>query len=178
MKRGTPYPQQIAHVLRLLASPALFGRTELVVDATGVGRPVVDLFRQARVKRLTPVTITGGLKVIHDANEGWKVPKRDLVIGAQVLLQQGRLRISPGLALKDTFRQELMNFKVKIDPLTANDSYGAGREGQHDDLVLAVTLAIWRAVSLTGAMGMPVGGLKPPERRFAASKGDADADPT
>jgi hypothetical protein len=38
-----------------------------------------------------------------------------------------------------------LNFRVKIDPLTAHDSYGAWREGQHDDLVLAVALAVWFA---------------------------------
>ena len=39
--------------------------------------------------------------------------------------------------------KELLKFKVKIDPVTAHDSYGAGREGQHDDLVLATALAAW-----------------------------------
>ena len=34
---------------------------------------------------------------------------------------------------------------MKIDPITAHDSYGAWREGQHDDLVLAVALAVWFA---------------------------------
>jgi hypothetical protein len=34
--------------------------------------------------------------------------------------------------------QELLNFRVKIDPLTAHDSYGCWREGGHDDLVLAL----------------------------------------
>ena len=39
-----------------------------------------------------------------------------------------------------TLVQELLAFRVKIDPLTAHDSYGAWREGAHDDLVLAVAL--------------------------------------
>jgi hypothetical protein len=36
-----------------------------------------------------------------------------------------------------------MNFKVKIDPVTAHDSYSAWREQDHDDMVLAVALAAW-----------------------------------
>ena len=32
---------------------------------------------------------------------------------------------------------------MKIDPLTAHDSYGAWREGAHDELVLAVAVACW-----------------------------------
>jgi hypothetical protein len=42
-----------------------------------------------------------------------------------------------------TLVQELLAFRVKIDPLTAHDSYGAWREGAHDDLVLAVAVAAW-----------------------------------
>jgi hypothetical protein len=41
---------------------------------------------------------------------------------------------------------ELDNFKAKINPATGHDSYGAGadwREGNHDDLVLSIALAVW-----------------------------------
>ena len=40
---------------------------------------------------------------------------------------------------------ELLGFRVKIDPTTAHDSYAAWREGAHDDLVLALALAVWHA---------------------------------
>ena len=39
--------------------------------------------------------------------------------------------------------EELLNFWVKIDPLSAHDRFGVWREGQNDDLVLAVALACW-----------------------------------
>jgi hypothetical protein len=39
----------------------------------------------------------------------------------------------------------LLHFRAKIDSLTAHSSYGAWKEGQHDDLVLAVALAVWFA---------------------------------
>ena len=35
--------------------------------------------------------------------------------------------------------------RLKINLETAHDSYGAWREGTHDDLVLAVALALWTA---------------------------------
>jgi hypothetical protein len=47
------------------------------------------------------------------------------------------------MALADTLRKELLNFKVKINISTAHDSYEAWREGDHDDLVLAVAMACW-----------------------------------
>jgi len=37
----------------------------------------------------------------------------------------------------------MLNFKVKIDPATAFDSYSIWHEADHDDLVLVVALACW-----------------------------------
>ncbi len=44
-------------------------------------------------------------------------------------------------------QRELENFQVKISLDTAHDTYGVWREGSHDDLVLAVTLALWVGVA-------------------------------
>ena len=69
--------------------------------------------------------------------------KRYLVSTMQVLLQAERLKVAEGLPDAAVLVQELLNFRVKIDPLTAHDSYGVWREGQHDDLVLATAVACW-----------------------------------
>ena len=61
----------------------------------------------------------------------------------QVLLQAERLKVAEELPDATVLVQELLNFRVKIDLLTAHDSYGAWREGQHDDLVLATAVACW-----------------------------------
>jgi hypothetical protein len=115
----------------------------LAVDATGVGRPVCDLFRDARMPgRLVPITITGGLSVTGDGRGGVHVPKKDLVACAQVLLQTRRLRVARELALADVLVQELENFRVRITP-AANEVFGEWREGQHDDLVFALAMAAW-----------------------------------
>jgi hypothetical protein len=47
--------------------------------------------------------------------------------------------------LASVLQAELLNFKVKIDPQTAHDSYSSWRESDHDDLVLSVALAAWFA---------------------------------
>ncbi len=141
LRLGTSYPAIADHVRELLEAPALKGQTELVVDATGVGRPVVDMLRQRELDP-TAITITGGDAVTYDA--GWRVPKRDLVGSVQVLLQTDRLKIAAELPDQPMLIRELLAFRVKIDPLTAHDSYGARvREGAHDDLVLAVAIAAW-----------------------------------
>ncbi len=140
---STSYPTIVARVAALRAtSPLSVDRSILVVDETGVGRPVVDMFKQAG-QRPVPVTITAGFTPKYDpADDSYTVPKRDLVTTMALLLEQHRLLIPPSLPLADLLTRELQAFKRKVTP-AGSDSYAAGREGQHDDLVLAVALAAW-----------------------------------
>jgi hypothetical protein len=139
----TPYPQIVGNVRDMLDRPPLRGGTAaLVVDATGVGRAIVDLFTDAAVSvRLVPVTITAGSEA-REGFEGWRVPKRDLVGVVQVLLQRRRLRVAKALAEAERLLEEMEAFRVQITA-SGRDTYGAGPEGAHDDLVLAVALASW-----------------------------------
>src|SRR5512139_3182887 len=58
---GTPYPRVAGRIEAITHAGELRGRCSVVVDATGVGQPVVDLLRSARLEgELIPVTITGG----------------------------------------------------------------------------------------------------------------------
>ncbi len=143
---GTPYPAIVEHVQRLLEREPLKDRgVQLVVDATGCGRPVVDLLRKEISQcQVVSVSIHGGDSVTE---EGWdfRTPKRDLVAILQVLLQDGRMLIASTLPSAEMLQREMLNFRVKIDPATAHDSYSAWRESDHDDLVLSVALACWYA---------------------------------
>jgi len=148
---GEPfYPQVVDKVVKLFRDPRFCGQT-LVVDGTGVGRPVVDLFRKARIDcRLVPVTITGGGaamtigQVRVDDWGYWHVPKKELVGSVQVLLGTARLEVAPGLTHASTLVRELKSFSYKINAQTAYVSLEAWRERDHDDLVLALALAAWR----------------------------------
>lgn len=123
--RNVPYPQIVEKVAAMLHSPALENDAYLVVDQTGVGAPVVDLFNQAGLSPVG-VLIHGGDRVSCEGG-AWRVPKRDLVGSLQVLFQADRLKISRKLSLASVLQSELLNFKVKIDPRTAHDSYSAWR---------------------------------------------------
>ena len=140
---GTPYPTIVAAVARMLQLPPLKDETpRLAVDETGVGAPVVDLFRQAELNAtLYPVHITGGSTINHDRGVEY-VPKRDLVSVVQVALQTDKLKVASALPEARTLVRELQDFQVKITE-AANDTYGAWREGTHDDLVLAVALGLY-----------------------------------
>jgi hypothetical protein len=116
----------------------------LAVDQTGVGRPVVDLLRGSKMNvSLRPITITAGHTARRDEEtRDWHVPKKDLVACLHVLFGSKRLKILKSLPDAALLVKELDNFSTKIT-LAANEVYGPLREGQHDDLVLAVALACW-----------------------------------
>jgi hypothetical protein len=140
---GTPYPAIVKDVQALMERPPLPG-CRLVVDATGVGRAVVDLFRGAKLPALlVPVTITSGRAEVWQ-RDGYHVAKVHLVGVMQALLGQGRLKISP---LKDgpTLLKELRVFKVKVNVATGTETFEAWRERDHDDMVLSVALPCWLA---------------------------------
>jgi hypothetical protein len=140
---GTPYPTIVSEITKLVKQP-IFRRsfTTLAVDQTGCGAPIFDLFKQANLPcNLTGIHITAGSQVNH-TNGLVYVPKRELVSSTQLALQTGILKISKSLPNAEILIQELLNFQVKISE-SANDLYGAWRENQHDDLVLALSMALW-----------------------------------
>jgi len=143
---GTPYPEVVARVREVARSGELAGRCTVVADATGVGGPVIDMLRGAELGcELMAVTITGGERASRASRSdgGWKVPKRDLVVGLEVMLETGSLRIAAGLREGETFIKELTGMRVKVSA-GRREQFGAWREGTHDDLVLAAALACGR----------------------------------
>jgi hypothetical protein len=66
---GTSYPEVVRIVCGLVAAVEESGQCTLVVDATGVGAPVVDLLREAGLRRpVVAVTITGSDGVTRRSN--------------------------------------------------------------------------------------------------------------
>ncbi len=138
---GTPYPAIIERLKELIAGLPDHERLKIVVDRTGVGRPVVDLMREKQLP-IIPVTITTGTSVTGGALVGYNVPKRELVSNLAILLQADRLKISNALPGAAQLVEELQKFKMKIT-LAGNETYEAWRESDHDDLVIATAMACW-----------------------------------
>jgi hypothetical protein len=147
----TGYTQIVSDVVRIVNSPQLtehvHSRPLLAIDSTGVGGGIADLFRLERMAaKLIPIYITSGTDVTRDGDVR-RVPKRTLVTNTAIALETGKLQISEQLPLTETLIAELQNFKAKISD-AGNDSYGAGAEwrvGNNDDLVLALSMALWTA---------------------------------
>ena len=141
---GTSYVEVIRHVATLLNAIKPLGKANLILDATGVGRPIVDMFNAAGLG-LKPVAVQvhGGSATNYDKGS-WHVPKRDLVSSAKRLLGEQSLRIADGLQHGETLTTELQNYRVNINIATGHDTYEAWRhEGSHDDLVFALCLTTW-----------------------------------
>ncbi len=141
--KGTKYPAVVQLVgRRKQALVSGSNRAALVVDHTGVGVAVVDLFEDAGLQPIA-ITITAGDTVSQEGRH-LRVPKRELVTTTHVAMQNGRLKFAATLPDLPTLEQELGSFTYKISS-AGHDSYGVWREGEHDDLVLAVALATWYA---------------------------------
>lgn len=135
----TPYPRMVAGVKTRL--DAIGEPVALIIDATGVGRGVVDLFRHVGLHPVA-ITITAGDQIHTTRWDEWHVPKRTLVMAFQVALQQGRFRVAKDLPLAQTLVKEGQAFQWKVSK-AGNDLYGAWREGTHDDLLLAAACLVW-----------------------------------
>ena len=90
--RHTLYPDVAERVEALMDSPPLKGASELVIDATGVGPAVTDIFSK-RGRSFKAVKIHGGDAESHEQGV-YRVPKRNLVSALQVALQTGTLKIA------------------------------------------------------------------------------------
>ena len=152
--RGVSYPdvaQRITNryeaVKRLAASThAEPCRVDVVIDATGVGRAVVEFVRRDFDLRARGITITGGVRSSVDKNGFDNVAKVELVTTAQAALQSRRLQVSGQLPLARLLTDELRGFRVSISDTGharfGNDA-GSVRTAEHDDLVLSVALGVW-----------------------------------
>jgi hypothetical protein len=193
--RGISYPKVVDRVRQLVERPELnpVARVRrpglrairhepsppplLAVDATGVGRAVIDMFVLARLNAvLAPVTFTAGHGARVEHVRGLRchfVAKTEIVSGSIAALQEGRLRVAGGLELASTLRDELLKYKVRITP-HGNETFGG--EGAHDDLVTAVSIAIYigdqsGSTIRHGHIPLPPGAQRPAQRPYGPHRG-------
>jgi hypothetical protein len=141
---NTPYDRIGEMIVEMVRQLSTDGRTpEVIADATGVGRPVIDLMRRGGLSPIA-VTITGGKEEVSGGDFRYAIPKRNLVSALIIAFQTGALKIAADLPEIELLRTELVNFKAKITA-SGNETFEAWRESIHDDLVLSTALAVWWA---------------------------------
>lgn len=123
---------------------------QLVMDATGVGDAVLEMMKGARLRaQIVPVNITGGADTVRNARGEFNVPKAELVSNLENLLAEDLLEIAAGCAHTSELLDELAWFE-RTKLATGHVAYAAARASVHDDLVVALMLACWRAFGVYG----------------------------
>jgi hypothetical protein len=139
---GTPYPDVVQHVRDVLNRPPLRDHCYLVIDESGVGRPVADMFTAASL-RAVRVAITAGIDATKQDGLRWSVAKGLLISGVDARLHSGELRFAAELGEAHTLAEELKDFRRHVG--AAGRATYQARVGRHDDLVLAVAISLWWA---------------------------------
>lgn len=139
---GTLYPDVIGHVIDVLSRPPLRDRCHLVLDESGVGRPVADEFDKAGLNPVR-VCITAGTDAtkLDGHPRRWSVAKTMLISAVDARLHTGELRIAANLSEASALAEELKDFRRNVT--AAGRATYQARTGKHDDLVLAVAIALW-----------------------------------
>jgi hypothetical protein len=141
---GLSYPAVVAEVALLLTRPPLArGNCELVIDETGVGRAVADIFDTAGMNP-TRISITAGSDQTPHGRNGWNVSKQILISTLDARLHTGELRFAAELLEAGAMQEELKDFRRKVS--VAGRYTFEARVGKHDDLVLAVAIGLWAIV--------------------------------
>jgi threonine dehydrogenase-like Zn-dependent dehydrogenase len=142
---ATPYAGVVEQVRKVSCAKALDGRCRVVVDATGVGRPVVEMLQSVKLGgALVPVLVTGGRA--ESSLDGYhKVPKSYLLRRLLTMVENGRLHIADGLPEGRALLREITQIKVRTRNC-GRARIATWRHGEHDDLVFAVALACWGAL--------------------------------
>jgi hypothetical protein len=142
---GLSYPAQVQHVADLLMRPPLYGNenqapAQLIIDETGVGRAVGDIFNDAGLRPIR-LSITAGSELTWASNERVHVAKTILISTVDAMLHTGTLRFAAALSEAGAMKDELQDFRRKLSD--AGRATYAARTGAHDDLVLSVAIACW-----------------------------------
>jgi hypothetical protein len=122
--------------------------TYLTFDKTGTGQAVAELlkndrFLDSRLEDLRAVNITAGREV-NETSDALNIPKRDLIMATVIAFEKEFLEFPADLPELELLKSELQNFEMRFTK-AGNDTYSAKGATNHDDMVIALSLAIWSA---------------------------------
>jgi hypothetical protein len=138
---GTPYSDVITQIQAMFGfNQSVWNQTLIASDATGVGQAAAEFLRQ-RVKAYAnlPIQITANPTRADYLTRD--VSKEQLVHYLRLAIDGKFLVMHPDLTLGAELRTELENFEA-FRTRTGKATFRAGRG--HDDLVMALALAVWK----------------------------------
>ena len=139
---GRPIPAVVARVAKIMSYERLAKNCHLLLDITSTGAAPLRVFESSGLyPESVDLTNTGS----EERSGGVRrVPLRDVIGAAQVVLQTRRLKVAEDLKLASTLLGDLQNF----DPKAVARGLDL-RGGRNSDLVLALAVALWWADDLT-----------------------------
>jgi hypothetical protein len=110
------------------------GQTGLIVDASGIGLPIVNEMRRYGLNPV-PVTITASGPFTLT-----RVAKRDLMSALRLRFERGQVRIPASIKLLDQLVEEFNHFAVEVSQ--KGNPIFSSPAGAHSDLIMALALAV------------------------------------
>ena len=140
--KGKTYSQALDRVAIVMDHPSMFlDAKELILDASGLGQPVLEMAYSRDFDSVTGVVITGGEQARY--NDGkYHVPRTELISCLVSVFQSQRITIAGDLEHKDILIGELSSLQVKKRP-SGHEAYESAKATEHDDMVLSLGMAIW-----------------------------------
>src|SRR5215467_3894365 len=133
----TPYPSIAARIIDIMRRLPRY-QTSVIVDRTGA-HAAYDMLIE---KGLSPVGMTiSGADSINWAGCYVTVPKMRLLTGLLSICYRGELEIGKGLRDYIELRRQLQNIGTMATDSGSGETWRARRG--HDDLVIAVSMAVW-----------------------------------
>lgn len=145
----------------------------LVADATGLGRPTLEIlhheFTTGRqgpsIARLEGIVFTSGSshnKAQHPTLpvDVFHIPKLDLIQNLLQAMESRQLSVGPGLEGAPGLKEQFQSLRYATNAQTGNTTIqvAAGRDSGagHADLVMALALAVWRLRELSPVAVSPL----------------------
>ena len=133
----TPYPSIAARIIDIVRRLPRH-QTSVIVDRTGA-HAAYDMLIE---KGLSPLGMTiSGADSINWAGRNVTVPKMRLLTGLLSICYRGELEIGKGLRDYIELRRQLQNIGTMATGSGSGETWRARRG--HDDLVIAVSMAVW-----------------------------------
>jgi hypothetical protein len=132
----TKIPQLVRQTLQRFAprhgEPSRIDK--LLIDSTGIGHTVVELIRQNQTKaHIQPVMLTNG-HVERRLKDGYlSLPRPDMLNSLKMVFELGNIKMEPSAPGFVDMERELIQFQP------------SGEQQEHDDLVMALAMAVWQA---------------------------------
>ena len=187
-KRRLSYMELGEYTKEMMQSLSFGDNCSLIIDGTGVGEAVYDIYRSLGLDPLKIIFTSGETAAVEQerpqfsrrfgAVSGYKVPKVDMISAAQVIFQQGRIRFAENIDFRDECFQQLQSFVGKVNEKNHNVKYENLTDDIHDDFVTMIIQACWYVMHMSSDLIIPVDerGLGP-ARPYGLSSRRYETDP-